>query len=235
MRILKPMAMAALAIPVLLGFSPAIGGAMAQEATATATPKPPSAKRLYLRRTCMACHGKDGARAIQAYPDIAGLDAAYIRTQIKDILSKKRQGSNDPVTGHPRAESMRGSLVTADGEMRISDDEIKILADWLSKLDPAGPQVHDPALSADRIAAGEAAYKKGRCRTCHGVGGNKPLKGYPRLAGQKSAYLVAQMIDIRDGARTNGRSRMMLPFVKRLSDEEIGALADYLSQIDPNQ
>lgn len=234
MRTLKPMVMAALAIPALLAFSPVIGGAVAQETTAAA-PKPPSAKRLYLRKTCMACHGRNGARAIQEYPDIAGLDAAYIRTQVKDILDKKRQGSNDPVTGHPRAESMRGSLVTSDGEMRISDDEIKILADWLSKLDPAGPQVHDPALSADRIAAGEAAYKKGKCRTCHGVNGNKPLKGYPRLAGQKSAYLQVQMTDIRDGVRTNGRSRMMLPFVKRLSDEEIGALSDYLSQIDPDQ
>jgi len=234
MRTLKSMAITALAIPALLAFSPAIGGAMAQETAATAS-KPPSAKRLYLRRTCMACHGKNGARAIQQYPDIAGLDAGYIRAQVKDILSQKRQGSPDKLTGHPRAESMRGSLVTADGEMRISDDEIKILADWLSKLDPAGPQVHDPALSAERLAAGAAAYKKGKCRTCHGVDGNKPLKGYPRLAGQKAAYLAAQMIDIRDGARKNGRARMMLPFVKRLSDEEIGALSDYLSQIDPDQ
>jgi cytochrome c553 len=183
----------------------------------------------------MACHGRNGARGIQEYPNIAGLDANYIRMQVKDILSKKRQGSDDPVTGHPRSESMRGSLVTAEGEMRISDDEIKILAAWLSEQMPAGPQVHEPALDADRIAAGEAAYTKAKCRTCHGVGGNKALKGYPRLAGQKSAYLVAQMVDIRDGARKNGRARMMLPFVKRLSDDDIALMADYLSQIDPNQ
>ena len=196
---------------------------------------PPSAKRLYLRRTCIACHGRDGAHAIQQYPDIAGLDASYIRTQVKDILTGKRKGSPDKLTGHPRAESMRGALVTPDGQMRVTDDEIKIIAAWLAGLPSAGPQVHDPALSPERIAEGKAIYNKYNCRTCHGVDGKKPLRGYPKLAGQKAAYIAEQIRDIRDGARTNSRSRLMVPFAKRLSDEQIEAVADYLSQVDPNK
>ena len=205
----------------------------AAQATNSAVP-PPSAKRLYLRRTCIACHGKDGAHAIQQYPDLAGLDAGYIRAQVKDILSGKRQGSPDKLTGHPRAESMRGALVTPDGQMRVTDDEIKIIAAWLAGLPSAGPQVHDPALSPERIAQGKAVFNKFNCRTCHGVDGKKPLRGYPKVAGQKADYIAEQIRDIRDGARTNSRSRLMVPFAKRLSDEQINAVADYLSQVNPN-
>ena len=205
----------------------------AGQATNSAVP-PPSAKRLYLRRTCIACHGRDGAHAIQQYPDLAGLDAGYIRAQVKDILSKKRQGSPDKLTGHPRAESMRGALVTPDGQMRVTDDEIKIIAAWLAGLPSAGPQVHDPALAPERIAEGKAVFNKFNCRTCHGVDGKKPLRGYPKVAGQKADYIAEQIRDIRDGARTNSRSRLMTPFAKRLSDEQINAVADYLSQVNPN-
>jgi cytochrome c553 len=203
--------------------------------TEVVAPKPPSAKRLYLRRTCMACHGKNGGRGIQDYPNIAGLDASYIRAQVRDIISGKRVGGPDTLTGHPRAESMRGSLVSPEGEVRVSPEEIKILASWLSDFPKSGPQVQDPALSAERIAEGKAGYEKAKCKTCHGIDGNKPLKGYPHLAGQKSAYIAHQLMDIRDGARTNSRSKMMLSFVKKLSDEEMAAIADYLSQVDPNQ
>ncbi len=197
-------------------------------------PKPLSGKRLYMRRSCMACHGKNGARGIQEYPNIAGLDAIYMRAQIRDILSGKRKGSADALTGAPRAESMHGALVTPEGEARITADEIKIVSAWLSEQTPAGPQVHEPALSAERIAAGKAGYEKAKCKTCHGVDGNKPNKGYPHLAGQKSAYLLAQLKDIRNKDRTNSRSKMMTSFVSKLSDEQMAEIADYLSQINPN-
>ncbi len=205
------------------------------EAAAPAAPRPMSAKRLYLRRTCIACHGRNGAHAIQQYPNIAGLDASYIKKQIKDIISGKRQGSPDKLTGHPRAESMRGALVTADGEARISDDEIQVLADWLSKQPRAQNEARSEALTDEGILVGKALFEKSRCRTCHGAEGNKPLKGYPHLAGQKAAYLAEQLRDIRDGARTNGRARIMLPFVRKLSDDDILAIAGYLSQVQAGE
>ena len=220
--------------PVKMASAAAPAAATMAAAAAQGAVPPPSAKRLYLRRTCIACHGKDGSHAIQQYPNLAGLDAKYIREQVKDILSGKRKGSPDKMTGHPRAESMRGALVTHDGEMRVTDDEIKIIAAWLAGLPSAGPQVHDPALSPERIAEGKSLYNKSGCRTCHGVDGKKPLPGYPRVAGQKSTYIAEQLRDIRDGARTNGRARMMVPFAKRLDDAKIDAVADFLSQVNPN-
>jgi len=87
-----------------------------------------SGKRLYMRRSCLACHGKNGAKGIQDYPNIAGLDASYSKSQIKDIVAGKRKGGADALTGAPRAESMRGALVTPDGEARITSEEITIIA-----------------------------------------------------------------------------------------------------------
>ena len=70
-------------------------------------------KRFYMRKTCMACHGKGGIRSIQDYPNIAGQPKKYLAKQIKDILSGKRLGGIDK-TGAMRTQPMVGALVTAD-------------------------------------------------------------------------------------------------------------------------
>lgn len=199
-------------------------------AVMAASKKSPGEK-LYLRRTCMACHGKGGVKAIQDYPNIAGQDKKYMLDQIEDILAGKRTGSPD-FTGHPRAEGMRGALVTAEGKIRVTDDEIKEIVNWLAKQPPAPPAPRVSPLTENQMKAGADAYKKGKCRTCHGKDGKKPLKGYPFIAGQKPAYIIAQMKDIRDKHRTNGKSKVMYPFVRKMSDEQITVIATYLSQID---
>ncbi len=209
----------------------AAGETKATDAGAKKKKKRDPGKRLYLRKTCLACHGKDGRKAIQNYPNLAGQDAKYMVKQIEDILAGKRKGSPD-ATGNPRAEGMRGALVTADGERRITKDEVKQISTWLSKLEPAAIVAPEPPVGEARMAEGKKAYKKAKCRTCHGPDGKKPLKTYPYVAGQKRSYIVAQMTDMREKARTNGKSKLMFPFVKKLDDAQIELLADYLSQTD---
>ncbi|MBT6094018.1 MAG: c-type cytochrome [Rhodospirillaceae bacterium] len=187
-------------------------------------------KRAYMRNTCIACHGRNGRGAMLDYPNLAGQDAKYMRAQIKDIMAGKRTGSPDP-TGNPRSAGMRGALVTPEGEPRITPEQIKTIVAWLAKQTPAAPTPPEKPIAAERISAGEKLYKK-KCRSCHGKKAMKPLKGYPVIAGQKHAYLVTQIKDIKAKARTNGKSKLMLATVKKLSDDQIGMLADYLSQID---
>jgi len=53
--------------------------------------------------------------------------------------------------------------------------------------------------------AGDAAAGKSMaatCGACHGADGNSAVPSFPKLAGQGDKYLVKQMQDIRDGART---------------------------------
>lgn len=66
---------------------------------------------------------------------------------------------------------------------------------------------------------------------CHGVDGLKPLSGYPILAGQNWEYLALQTREIRDTVRTNGRSRVMVEFVHKVSDAQAQRIATYLSQV----
>ena len=152
--------------------------------------------------------------------------------QIEDILSGKRTGSPD-ANGKPRTEGMRGALVTAEGEMRISKEEIEQVADYLAGLAPAAPKPPKEPISAEALKKGKDLYKKAKCRTCHGKEGKKPTnKAYPYVAGQKSDYIVAQMTDIKDKVRTNSKSKMMYSFVRKMSEEVMKLIADYLSQVD---
>ncbi len=52
------------------------------------------------------------------------------------------------------------------------------------------------------------------------------------IAGQKKAYIIAQINDVKNKIRTNGKIKSMYPKVKKLSDKQIDLLASWLSAID---
>jgi cytochrome c553 len=183
-----------------------------------------SGKKLFMRKTCMACHGRGGKKAILSYPNIAGQDAKYLYNQMKDIASGKRLASMDP-TGHPRTEGMKGVMHL------VNKSQMKKIAKWLSKQPPAPLHKDSKNLDQARVAQGKKIYKKLKCKTCHGVGGKKPLKGKPFIAGQKKQYLVLQMQDMKSGIRKNGQSGTMKGFIRKASADNIELMAEYLSQV----
>lgn len=181
-------------------------------------------KKLFLKKTCVACHGKDGRKAIIGYPNLAGQNEKYLLQQMKDIASGARLGSPDQ-TGNPRTAGMKAVMHLVD------DAQMAAIAKWLSKQAPAEPKPPKEPIDSARLDEGAKLYKKGGCISCHGPEGKKPTAGRPFIAGQKTEYLVAQMKDLRDGHRTNGQAKTMLNFIKKLDDEQIGIVADYLSQV----
>jgi cytochrome c len=85
-------------------------------------------------------------------------------------------------------------------------------------------------LSAD----GENLYKTKTCSTCHGKDGKTPIMPmYPKIAGQNKEYSLQQMNDIKSGARSNGQSAAMKGVMHLVSDEELQALAEYISTMAP--
>ena len=81
-------------------------------------------------------------------------------------------------------------------------------------------------------ADGEALYTQKMCQTCHGAEGKAPIMAmYPKLNGQNKEYLLAQMKDIKSGARSNGMTAAMKAMVATVTDEEFEAIADYLSKV----
>ena len=89
-------------------------------------------------------------------------------------------------------------------------------------------------LAASTFAAGDGAalYAEKTCVACHGKDGKKTLTPqYPKIAGQNAAYAEQQMKDIKSGARANGQSAAMKGVMHLVSDEEVKAIAEYLSKL----
>lgn len=89
-------------------------------------------------------------------------------------------------------------------------------------------------VAAPAIAAPDGAklYQDRTCWSCHGKDGKKTLTpAFPKIAGQNAAYAEQQMKDIKSGARANGQAAAMKGVMELVNDEEIKALADYLSKL----
>ncbi len=88
-------------------------------------------------------------------------------------------------------------------------------------------------MSAAGLAAdGKDLYAEHACATCHGPTGNEPIVAtYPKIAGQNRKYLIRQMSDIKSGARDNGQSVAMGALMANVGEDDIIAIADYLSSL----
>lgn len=83
------------------------------------------------------------------------------------------------------------------------------------------------ALAAD----GAALFTSKGCAACHGPTGNKSIMPvYPNLAGQNAPYLLNQMKLIKSGERAGGQTAVMKPIIASVTDEEMSAMADWLSK-----
>jgi len=79
---------------------------------------------------------------------------------------------------------------------------------------------------------GESLYSERLCITCHGPEGKNPIgPHYPKLAGQNKDYMVQQLKDIKSNIRNAGISSVMRSFVQNVNDEDIEAIATYLSGV----
>ncbi len=180
--------------------------------------------------SCVACHGADGnsLAATPNFPNLAGQSASYLYKQMKDFKEGKRK---DP--------TMNAMILPLD------DQAMHDVAAFFSGQAIKAGQA-DPVL----VDAGQAIYKGGiaeinvpACMGCHGPAGNgNPGSGYPQLASQKSVYIEKQLKDFRAAAqsmgsepvgRSNDASNMMRNAVKRMSDPEIKAVAQYIQGLQP--
>lgn len=174
---------------------------------------------------CAACHGPQGASPAPNFPNLAGLGEKYLLKQLRDIQSGQRV-----------VVEMTGQL---DGKSAAD------LAD-ISAYYAAQPRSWAGARKdAKSLALGEKIYRAGNletgvaaCTGCHSpVGNGNAPAGYPALGGQHAAYIAKQLHAFRDGAhdptwdgaRANDENAVMRGVAAQLNDQEIDALANYIS------
>lgn len=175
-------------------------------------PNVENGKKIY--RLCANCHLDNGwGKKNGSFPVIAGQHRNVLIKQLEDIRSRNR----DNPTMYPFTEP--GSIGGLQG---IAD-----VTAYIASM-PSDPS---PGVgSGKNLEHGKQLYQK-LCTKCHGkkaLGNNASF--FPRLKGQHYAYLLRQLEWIQNGYRKNA-NELMIERVKKLSHDDLDAIADYLSRL----
>jgi len=194
----------------------AVLGAMAMPAAPAAAQNAQGAgtPQTLASTVCAACHGEDGNSPVAMFPKLAGLQEGYLVKQLRDFKSGRRKSDvMAPVVAELKPEDMQ-PLAAYYSRMTLKPDE------------PAQRGVAD---------LGKLIYFDGNeesgvpaCVGCHQTAGAGHLL-YPRIGGQHAVYIKQQLKNFASGERTNDPSRFMRVVAKRMTDEEMDAVASYLA------
>jgi cytochrome c553 len=122
----------------------------------------------------------------------------------------------------------------------LSEADMKNVAAYYAsqKLKPAAAKDKELASLGQKLyRGGNAATGVAACSGCHGPAGAGVPAQYPRIAGQYSEYVEAQLKAFRlgaaeprgAGARVNDPNGMMRGVAARMTDREIQAVSDYVA------
>ncbi len=162
---------------------------------------------------CVSCHGAAGNSTIVQNPKLSAQHEAYTYKQLANFKTPER--NNAIMTGIAKA---------------LTEDEMHNIAAWLDKQAPKPGAAKNKAT----IDLGKKIYRGGiaeknvpACASCHGANGTGIPAQFARLAGQHQEYTNAQLMAFRAGNRKN--SAQMTTIAKRLSDDEMAAVSDYIA------
>jgi cytochrome c553 len=168
-----------------------------------------------LSGACAACHGADGNSVNPEWPRLAGQGEAYLYKQLTDYKEGRRE---DPL--------MAGQVAN------LSEQDMRDLAAYFASQ-TASTGTADEAM----VELGGAIYRGGNaatgvaaCIACHGPAGDgNPAAMFPRVASQHAQYNANQLRQFRDSSRANDAGRMMRNIARRMTDEEIQAVAEFMA------
>ncbi len=157
---------------------------------------------------CLACHGEGGRSENPEVPSLGGQPSDFLLIQLYQFREKQRL-----------AEPMN------ELAENLSDDDLRVYAESLSRLPPPAPagQAADPSA----VGRGRALSARHRCGFCH----NPDFSGHdqiPRLAAQREDYLTKALRAYKSGTRV-GYDPAMAEVVQPISDPEILDLAAFLA------
>lgn len=185
---------------------------------------PTRGAKLYEQQFCASCHGQAGQAPTLNWPHTAGQRAAYSYKLLQDYQNGLRN------------EGERAALMR-DAVQDLSAQALADLAAHMARQPRAKAALRPPAPSEAAAQAlrlvrdGDPKRLMTACASCHGARGEGSLKAQPALAGQNPAYLVRTLLDYHGGLRANDPAQGMRLFARRLSRQEIDALAQYYATL----
>ena len=164
---------------------------------------------------CSSCHGVDGNSPVAIYPKLAGQNAAYIVKQLTEFKT-----------------GVRDNAIMAPMVAGLSDQDMKELAAYYSDQKTSSGAGSANELGAKIYFGGDARRNITACVACHGANGKGMANaGFPVVGKQNVAYLTSQLQSFRSKARNNDQGSMMQKTARKLTDQEIDALADFMSSL----
>jgi cytochrome c553 len=164
---------------------------------------------------CQGCHGERGVSIEGMAPKLAGQYGIYIAKQVRNFQSGTRVHE----------------IMSAVAQT-VSDDDLADIAAYFASQEKMKGDGHDNELGKKLFEHGDMSRMMVACVNCHGVNGkgkspDNPV--FPVIGGQHKDYLRGQLINFRDGDRGNSPGGVMNIITQQLTDEELDALADYVS------
>ena len=187
--------------------------------------------------SCVSCHGEHGNSMVSTFPKLAQQHASY--------LTKQLHAFKDGTRKDPMMSSLATTLSDADMEdIAAYYEQQKVSINTQPKIsDDEDDDSQSPAKSEDALKAmlsqGADLYRNGdltrevsACIACHGpLGeGNQPA-AFPSLNAQHADYLIKALTDFKLGKRSNNPENMMHMIAKKMTDEEIKAVAYRISMM----
>jgi len=160
---------------------------------------------------CATCHGENGISQMENTPSLAGQPDQFIQWQLVYFRSGAR-----------KSEAMQPIVE------EITNDDIRNLGAYFASLMP--PKAAQPDDNPDLSKKGAQAASGRRCANCH-TDSFAGTNAVARIAGQREDYLLKALHDYKAGARSGGGVAAMADVAYPLSEEEIIALAHYLSHL----
>jgi len=188
--------------------------------------------------SCAGCHGEDGNSMMPGFPKLAGQHQGYLVKQLKAFKGGERiSPMMAPLAMGLDEKSMEEIAAYYAGQKISTNPAPALPANDDDDDKPAKTDEEKKADLANLIEQGSDLYRNGNisrevsaCVACHGpyAEGNKPA-AYPALHSQHADYLIKTLTDFKNGTRSNNRENMMHMIAKKMTDEDIKAVAYYIS------
>jgi cytochrome c553 len=161
-----------------------------------------------LAQKCAICHGPQGVSDANS-PNLAGQFAAVTYKELNDFKT-----------------GARVNAIMSPFAVNMTDRDMRDLAAYYSYL-PRVPsnQLDESKVAPTIVVTGAPLRNIPPCGSCHGDIDIKA--GSPWLGGQSAVYIKAQLEAFASGARRNDISEQMRNVVRRMTSEEIDAVAKY--------
>jgi cytochrome c553 len=185
-------------------------------ATMAAEGNPAAGKARAEAAGCFACHGVDGVAtpdglaADKNVPNLAGEPNLYLQFQL--VFFRKGVRKNETMNAMAQ---------------QLSDDDLRDISAYYASL-PAPDRSKAPDTAPQETELGAKIAAGIHCTNCHGDH-FEGVDNIGRLAGQREDYVYEALRDFKSGARTATGAAGMAEVVYPLGDEEMKALAHYVS------